>query len=145
MSGSTPPPSAYSYYFPVRCLQIRIILFNFGAKNKKQEKTSNMRPTNKSKLPPSLPRSGKGWLQEGREPTLLDGPPAQCIWRGACRYISFENQVKLSNTSFIDGYIEETHVLIDQKSLDKDLRKPIKLNFFKSFRNTVLASVSETK
>lgn len=41
-------------------------------------------------------------------------------------FISFENQVKLSNTSFIDGYIEETHVLIEQKSLDKDLRKPIR-------------------
>ena len=42
------------------------------------------------------------------------------------KYISFENQVKLSNTSFIDGYIEETHVLIEQKGLDKDLRKPIR-------------------
>ena len=42
------------------------------------------------------------------------------------KYISFENQVKLSNTSFIDGYIEETHVLIEQKGFDKDLRKPIK-------------------
>lgn len=42
------------------------------------------------------------------------------------KYISFENQVKLSNTSFIDGYIEQTHVLIEQKGLDKDLRKPIK-------------------
>lgn len=42
------------------------------------------------------------------------------------KYISFENQVKLSNTSFIDGYIEKTHVLIEQKGLDKDLRKPIK-------------------
>lgn len=42
------------------------------------------------------------------------------------KYISFENQVKLSNTSFIDGYIEKTHVLIEQKGMDKDLRKPIK-------------------
>lgn len=42
------------------------------------------------------------------------------------KYISFENQVKLSNTSFIDGYIEDTHVLIEQKGLDKDLRKPIR-------------------
>ena len=41
-------------------------------------------------------------------------------------YISFEIQVKLSNTSFIDGYIEKTHVLIEQKGMDKDLRKPIK-------------------
>lgn len=39
--------------------------------------------------------------------------------------ISFENQVKLSNTSFIDAYIEPTHVLIEQKSIDKDLRKAI--------------------
>ena len=39
--------------------------------------------------------------------------------------ISFENQVKLSSTSFIDAYIEPTHVLIEQKSIDKDLRKPI--------------------
>lgn len=42
------------------------------------------------------------------------------------KYILFENQVKLSNTSFIDGYIEKTHVLIEQKGMDKDLRKPIK-------------------
>ena len=40
------------------------------------------------------------------------------------RYISFENQVHLDNTSFIDGYIESTHVMIEQKSLDKDLNKP---------------------
>ncbi len=39
--------------------------------------------------------------------------------------ISFENQVKLSSTSFIDAYIEPTHTLIEQKSIDKDLRKPI--------------------
>lgn len=61
------------------------------------------------------------------------------------KYISFENQVKLSNTSFIDGYIEETHVLIEQKSLNKDLRKPIKLNIFNSFRDTVLGRVFETE
>lgn len=40
--------------------------------------------------------------------------------------ISFENQVKLNNTSFIDAYIEPTKVLIEQKSIDKDLRKAIK-------------------
>ena len=42
------------------------------------------------------------------------------------QFISFENQVKLNNTSFIDGYIESTHVLIEQKGIDKDLRKPVK-------------------
>lgn len=41
------------------------------------------------------------------------------------QYISFENKVQLSHTSFIDGYIDDTKVLIEQKSLDKDLTKPI--------------------
>ncbi len=44
----------------------------------------------------------------------------------AIRFISFEDQVKLDNTSFIDGYIEATHVMIEQKGLGKDLRKGIK-------------------
>lgn len=41
-------------------------------------------------------------------------------------YISFEDQVHLDNTSFIDAYIPATHVMIEQKSLGKDLRKPIR-------------------
>lgn len=40
--------------------------------------------------------------------------------------ISFESRVKLSNTSFIDAYIPSTKVLIEQKSIDKDLRNPIR-------------------
>lgn len=39
--------------------------------------------------------------------------------------ISFENQVKLNSTSFIDAYISTTKVLIEQKSIDKDLKKAI--------------------
>ncbi len=42
------------------------------------------------------------------------------------KFITFEDQVKLDNTSFIDGFIQKTHVLIEQKGLGKDLRKPIK-------------------
>ena len=42
------------------------------------------------------------------------------------QYISFENKVVLDNTSFIDGTISATHVLIEQKSADKDLRKGIR-------------------
>ena len=41
-------------------------------------------------------------------------------------FITFEEQVKLDHTSFIDGFIPATHVLIEQKGIDKDLRKPIK-------------------
>ena len=40
--------------------------------------------------------------------------------------LSFENQVKLASTSFIDAYIAPTKVLIEQKSIDKDLRKAVK-------------------
>lgn len=40
--------------------------------------------------------------------------------------ISFEDQVKLDHTSFIDAYIKTTHVMIEQKSIDKDLRAAIK-------------------
>ena len=40
--------------------------------------------------------------------------------------ISFEDQVHLDHTSFIDGYIDHTHTMIEQKSLGKDLRAPIK-------------------
>lgn len=41
-------------------------------------------------------------------------------------FISFEDQVHLDHTSFIDGYIPSTKVMIEQKSLGKDLNKPIK-------------------
>lgn len=41
----------------------------------------------------------------------------------AASYIEFEKRVKLSHTSFIDGYIPETKVLIEQKSIDIDLEK----------------------
>ena len=44
----------------------------------------------------------------------------------ATRYIEFEDQVKMDSTSFIDGYISETKVLIEQKSINKDLLKPIR-------------------
>ena len=41
-------------------------------------------------------------------------------------FIKFEDQVHLDHTAFIDGRIRSTEVLIEQKSIEKDLRKPIK-------------------
>jgi len=41
-------------------------------------------------------------------------------------FISFETQVLLGHTSFIDACIPETRVMIEQKSLDVDLNKPAK-------------------
>ena len=42
------------------------------------------------------------------------------------RFIRFEQQAMLDHTSFIDGMIPATHVMIEQKSLGKDLRQAIK-------------------
>lgn len=61
--------------------------------------------------------SQKFWLQLLGEVLGLEHP---------AQFITFENQVMLDHTSFIDGYIDATKVLIEQKSLHKDLRKPIK-------------------
>ena len=41
----------------------------------------------------------------------------------ATNAIEFEVRVKLDHTSFIDGYIKDTHVLIEQKGADVDLSK----------------------
>ena len=43
----------------------------------------------------------------------------------ASEVITFEDQVRLDHTSFIDGFIPQTHVLIEQKSLGKSLTAPI--------------------
>lgn len=40
-------------------------------------------------------------------------------------FIRYEEQVKVDATNFIDGHISSTRVLIEQKSIDKDLRAPI--------------------
>ena len=40
-------------------------------------------------------------------------------------FIRYEEQVKVDKTNFIDGHIPSTRVLIEQKSLGKDLRKGI--------------------
>mgnify|MGYP000742904824 FL=1 len=41
-------------------------------------------------------------------------------------YITFEDKVMLDHTSFIDGFIDKTKVLIEQKGANKDLNKAIK-------------------
>ena len=41
-------------------------------------------------------------------------------------FINFEDKVHLDHASFIDGYIPSTHVMIEQKSIDKDLRKAVR-------------------
>lgn len=42
------------------------------------------------------------------------------------RFISFEDKVMLDHAGFIDGYIPSSRVMIEQKSRNKDLRKPVR-------------------
>lgn len=44
----------------------------------------------------------------------------------AVDYITFEDNVLIDKTSFMDGYISKTNVLIEQKSKNKSLKKAIK-------------------
>ena len=42
------------------------------------------------------------------------------------QFIVFEEQVLLDHASFIDAEIPATHVLIEQKGIDKDLSRPVR-------------------
>ena len=71
------------------------------------------------------------WKDRGREKQ-----DSQSFWLSLLRdvlgienpenFIKFEEKVKLSHDSFIDGYIDQTHVMIEQKGSNKDLDKAIK-------------------
>ncbi len=71
------------------------------------------------------------WKNRGDEKS-----DSQSFWLALCRdvlgvnepekFILFEERVKLDHTSFIDGHIPSTHVLIEQKKRGLNLRAPIR-------------------
>lgn len=71
------------------------------------------------------------WKDRGDEKS-----DSQSFWLSLCRdvlgvtepekFIIFEERVKLDHTSFIDGHIPSTHVLIEQKKKGLNLRSPIR-------------------
>lgn len=73
----------------------------------------------------------KRWINRGNE-----RQDSQSFWldllgsvygiENPSSYITFEDKVKIDHTSFIDGYIEKTNVMIEQKGVNKDLNKAIK-------------------
>lgn len=69
--------------------------------------------------------AGKGYEKGQSQPFWLSLLQDVYGVESVTDYIRFEDQVKLDHTSFIDGFIPSTHVLIEQKSIDKDLRKGI--------------------
>lgn len=70
--------------------------------------------------------TGKGYEKGESQPFWLQLLGEVLGVEHPAQFISFENQIMLDHTSFIDGTIESTHVLIEQKSLDKNLNQPIK-------------------
>lgn len=71
------------------------------------------------------------WKDRGDEKS-----DSQSFWLSLCRdvlgvaepekFIFFEERVKLDHTSFIDGHIPSTHILIEQKKKGLNLRSPIR-------------------
>lgn len=70
--------------------------------------------------------TGKGYEKGESQPFWLQLLGEVLVVEHPAQFISFENQIMLDHTSFIDGTIESTHVLIEQKSLGKNLNRPIK-------------------
>ena len=70
--------------------------------------------------------AGKGYEKGQSQPFWLDLLRKVYGIDDPSKFITFEDQVMLDHTSFIDGFIPATHVLIEQKGIGKNLRKPIK-------------------
>lgn len=70
--------------------------------------------------------TGKGYEKGESQPFWLQLLGEVLQVEHPSQFIRFENQVMLDHTSFIDGIIASTHVLIEQKSLDKNLNQPVK-------------------
>ena len=69
--------------------------------------------------------AGRGYEKGDSQSFWLDLLGSVCGVANAATFIRFEEQVKVDTTNFIDGHIPSTRVLIEQKSLGKDLRKGI--------------------
>lgn len=70
--------------------------------------------------------TGRGYEKGESQPFWLSLLRQVYGVENSAQFISFEDQIMLDHTSFIDGHIPSTHVLIEQKGIGKDLKKPIK-------------------
>ena len=68
---------------------------------------------------------GRGYEKGDSQPFWMDLLQNVYGVENVTDYIRYEEQVKVDATNFIDGHISATRVLIEQKSIDKDLRAPI--------------------
>ena len=69
--------------------------------------------------------AGKGYEKGESQPFWLDLLHALGV-EAPAQFIEYEQQVHLDHTAFIDGYIPSTKVMIEQKSITKNLGDPIR-------------------
>lgn len=70
--------------------------------------------------------AGKGYEKGHTQPFWLELLQKVFGVSDPYKFIKFEEQVMVDSTNFMDGHIDATKVLIEQKSIDKDLGKGIK-------------------
>ena len=70
--------------------------------------------------------AGKGYEKGHTQPFWLELLQKVFSVEDPYKFIKFEEQVMVDSTNFMDGHIDATRVLIEQKSIDKDLGKGIK-------------------
>ena len=68
---------------------------------------------------------GRGYEKGDSQPFWFDLLSSVYGVETPSTFIRYEEQVKVDKTNFIDGHIRSTKVLIEQKSIDKDLRLPV--------------------
>ena len=69
---------------------------------------------------------GKGYEKGQGQPFWMELLQSVFGVENISSFITFEQQVKLDHTAFIDAFIPRTHVMIEQKSINKSLDEPIK-------------------
>ena len=63
---------------------------------------------------------GKGYEKGHTQPFWLELLQKVFGVEDPYKFIKFEEQVMVDSTNFMDGHIDATRVLIEQKSIDKD-------------------------
>ncbi len=114
-------------FFRLHFLPFRQQTITFVSSNSKERDEMNKRDKKISKAAGEFAKRWEGRGYEKGESQLFWTELLTEVFgiESPSTFIRFEEQVKLDATNFIDGHIPSTRVMIEQKSLGKDLRAPI--------------------
>ena len=114
-------------FFRLHFLPFRQQTITFVSSNSKERDEMNKRDKKISKAAGEFAKRWEGRGYEKGESQLFWTELLTEVFgiESPSTFIRFEEQVKLDATNFIDGHILSTRVMIEQKSLGKDLRAPI--------------------